>query len=128
MFKNFNFYVLPQQKLYASTILGEVDGRRISVSQMLTAAENSLKFIKNHFNVDEKPYSVAIIVLNLMQMSLRNQNVGRPTEEQLKCLVDVVHEIEDLNAQTDIAKQQNEIIANDLKMIIEIYYRGDKND
>lgn len=128
MFKNFNFYVLPQQKLYASTILGEVDGRRISVSQMLTAAENSFKFIKNHFNVDEKPYSYAIIVLKLMRMRLLSQNVDRPTKEQLKCLVDVFHEIEDQNAQTDIAKKQNEIIANDLKMIIEFFYRGDKND
>lgn len=128
MFKNFNFYVLPQQKLYASTILGEVDGRRISVSQMLTAAENSLKFIKNHFNVDEKPYSVAIIVLNLIQMRLHNQNVNRPTREQFECLVDVFHEIEDLNAQTDTAKKQNEIIANNLKAIIDLFYKGDQND
>lgn len=128
MIRDFKFYNQSQPKMESNTVLFEYKNQKIRVSQMLTAAENSLKFIKNHFNVKDKPYSVAIIVLNLMQMRLLNQNVGRPTKEQLKCLVDVFHEIEDQNAQTDIAKKQNEIIANDLKMIIEFFYRGDKND
>lgn len=128
MIRDFKFYNQSHPKMESNTVLFEYKNQKIRVSQMLTAAENSLKFIKNHFNVKEKPYSVAIIVLNLMQMRLLNQNVGRPTKEQLKCLVDVFHEIEDQNAQTDIAKKQNEIIANDLKMIIEFFYRGDKND
>ena len=128
MIGDFKFYNQSQPKMESNTVLFEYKNQKIRVSQMLTATKNSLKFIKKHFNVIEEPYSAAIIVLNLMQMRLLNQNVGRPTKEQLKCLVDVFHEINDLNAKTDNEKKQNEMIANDLKMIIEFFYRGDKND
>ena len=39
MIKNFNIYGFPPQNLTGSTILGEYDGHKVSVSQMLTATE-----------------------------------------------------------------------------------------
>ncbi len=119
MIKNFNFYGFPQQNLTGSTILGEYDGHKIGVSQMLIAIENCVKFIKNHFNVKDKPYSYAIIALNIMQLRLNNKTHDKLTVEQLKCVVDVSHEIANLNSKSDIAKQENERTATELKMIID---------
>lgn len=128
MIRDFKFYNQSQPKMQSNTVLFEYKNQKVTVSQMLTAVKNSFKFIKDHFNVDKEPYSVAIMVLNLLQIHLLNQNVRRPTKEQLKCLVDVFHEIEDLNAKTDNEKQQNEKIANELNMIIDFFYKGDQND
>jgi len=119
MFKGFRFNNLSRQKLTPTTVLGEYGNQKITVSQMLTAAESCTKFIKDHFNENKKPYSLAIIVLNTLKLYLNNQNIGKPTKDQLKCLVDVLHEIEDLKAQTDTEKQKNEMIANELKMMID---------
>ncbi len=119
MFKGFRFNNLSRQKLTATTVLGEYGNQKITVSQMLTAAESCAKFIKDHFNVNENPYSLAVIVLKLLKLRLNNQNTEKPTKEQLKCLVDVFHEIEDMKAQTDIEKRNNETIANEFKMIID---------
>ncbi len=123
MFKGFRYNNLFGQKLTATTVLGEYENQKITVSQMLAAAENCAKFIKDHFNVNEKPYSLAIIVLNLLRLHLINQNAEKPTKEQLKCLVDVFHEIEDMKSQTDIEKRNNETIANEFKMIIDFFYK-----
>lgn len=121
MFKGFRFNNLPRQKLMATTVLGEYGNQKITVSQMLAAAESCAKFIKEHFDVNKKPYSLAIAVLKLLNMCLNNQNTEKPTKEQLKCLVDVIHEIEDLKVQTDTEKQNNETIANNLKMMIDFF-------
>ncbi len=86
---------------------------------MLADAKSCAKFIKDHFNVNDKPYSYAIIALNIMQLRLNNQIHDKLTAEQLKCVVDVFHEIEDMKAQTDIEKRNNETIANEFKMIID---------
>ena len=119
MIKNFNFYGFPQQNLTGSTILGEYEGHKISVSQMLAATENCVKFIKKHFDVSEKPYSYAIIALNIIQLRLNNKNHDKLTVKQLRCVVDVFHEIADLHTQSDIVKQENERIATEFKMIID---------
>ena len=119
MIKNFNFYGFPQQNLTGSTILGEYDGHKISVSQMLIAIDNCVKFIKSHFNVKDNRYSYAIIALNIMRLRLYNKNHDKLTAEQVKCAIDVFHEIEDMKAQTDIEKRNNETIANEFKMIID---------
>lgn len=63
MFKGFRFYNLSRQKLTATTVLGEYGNQKITVSQMLTAAESCTKFIKDYFNVNKKPYSLAIDLL-----------------------------------------------------------------
>ncbi len=119
MFKGFRFKNLSRQKLTATTVLGEYENQKITVSQMLDAAKSCTKFIKEHFNVNEKPYSLAIIVLSTLKLYLNNQNIDKPAKEQLKCLVDVFHEIEDMKAQNDTEKQNNETIANRIKMMID---------
>jgi len=119
MIKNFNIYGFPPQNLTGSTILGEYDGHKVSVSQMLTATENCVKFIKKHFDVSEKPYSYAIIALNIIQLRLNNKNHDKLTAEQLSCVVDVFHEIADLSTQSDIAKPENAKIATEIKMVID---------
>ncbi|MCM1335812.1 MAG: hypothetical protein NC084_13550 [Bacteroides sp.] len=125
MFNDLKFNHLQTKKLTGTTVLGEYNGQKIAVSQMLTTIENILMYIKNNFDINEKPYSVAIIVLKTTHLRFNNQNIGKSTKEQWKCLVDVVHEIEDLKATTDVIKRENEKIANDLKMVIELFYRGD---
>lgn len=117
---NFKIYDWSYQKLTSTTVLGEIDNQEITVSRMLFAAEYYTKFIREHFDVDEKPYSLTLIALNILKLRLNNQNPGKPTAEQLKSVVDVFHEIADLHSQPEITKQENERIANQLKMMIDI--------
>ena len=121
MIEKFRLYDFSNQKLTASTVLGEFEGQRITVSQMLTAAENCTKYIKEHFNVNQKAYSMALIVMRTLKLRLLNQNTDKPTAEQLKCTVDVFHEIADMQTQSDIVKQENEKISHELKMIIDFW-------
>ncbi|MCI8603934.1 MAG: hypothetical protein HFE79_07300 [Ruminiclostridium sp.] len=88
---------------------------------MLSIAAYCTKFIKDHFNVNERKYSDAIIALKTLELRLNNQNTNKLTAEQLKCVVDVIHEIADLHSQSDFSKQENEKIAFKLKALIDFY-------
>ena len=124
--EKFKIYDFSNQKLTGSTVLGEFEGQRITVSQMLTAAENCTKYIKEHFNVNQKAYSMTLIVMKILKLRLINQSTDKPTAEQLKCVVDVFHEIADMHAPSDISKQENEKIVFELKMIIDFWDKYQK--
>lgn len=121
MKSNITIYDLSRQRLTASTVIGEYGNQKITVSQMLSIAAYCIKFIKAHFNVDERKYSAAIIAIKMLELRLNNQNTDKLTAEQLKCVVDVIHEIADLHSQSDISKQENEKIAFELKALIDLY-------
>ncbi len=121
MKNNIRIYDLLRQKLTAATVIGEYENQKITVSQMLSIAAYCTKFIKDHFNVNERKYSDAIIALKTLELRLNNQNTNKLTAEQLKCVVDVIHEIADLHSQSDFSKQENEKIAFKLKALIDFY-------
>lgn len=121
MKSNITIYDLSRQRLTASTVIGEYENQKITVSQMLSIAAYCTKFIKAHFNVNERKYSFAIVALKMLELRLNNQNTDKLTAEQLKCVVDVIHEIADLHSQSDISKQENEKIAFELKALIDLY-------
>lgn len=121
MKNNIQIYDLPRQRLTATTVIGEYGNQKITVSQMLSTAAYCTKFIKDHFDVNKGKYSIAIIALNILKLRLNNQNTDKLTAEQLKCVVDVIHEIADLHSQSDFSKQENEKIAFELKALIDLY-------
>ncbi len=121
MKNNIRIYDLLRQKLTSTTVIGEYENQKITVSQMLSIAAYCTKFIKDHFNVNERKYSDAIIALKTLELRLNNQNTNKLTTEQLKCVVDVIHEIADLHSQSDFSKQENEKIAFKLKALIDFY-------
>lgn len=121
MKNNIRIYDLLRQKLTSTTVIGEYENQKITVSQMLSIAAYCTKFIKDHFNVNERKYSDAIIALKTLELRLNNQNTNKLTAEQLKCVVDVIHEIADLHSQSDFSKQENEKIAFKLKALIDFY-------
>lgn len=117
--KGFKIYNCSNIKFTSTTVLGEYDNRKITVSQMLTIAEYYTKFIRDNFDVNKRQYSLALTALKILKLRLNNQNPGKPTSEQLKSVVDVFREIADLHSQSEITKQENERIATELKMIID---------
>lgn len=95
---------------------------------MLSIVAYCTKFIKDHFNINERKYSAAIIALKTVELQLNNQNTNKLTAEQLKCVVDVIHEIADLHSQSNFLKQKNEKIAFKLKALIDFYDKLQKEN
>ncbi len=120
MVNKYMIYDLTNQKLYPTTVLGEFNNQKMTVSHMLTIIEYYVKFIKQHFDVNQRQYSLTLIALRISRLRLNNQNCRKPTAEQLKCVVDVFKEISDMHAQSEITKQENETKANELKLVIDL--------
>ncbi len=122
MVNKFKIYDFLNQELTASTILGEFEGQRITVSQMLTAIDNCIRcieYIKENFTVNQNTYSIALFAMKMLKRRLNNLKKDKLTVEQLKSTIDVFHEIADMQAKSDADKQKNEEIAFDLKMLID---------
>lgn len=121
MKEKFKIYDLSNQRFTASTVLGEFEGQKITVSQMMIAVETYIKYIKDHFDINKKAYSMTLIALKSLRLHLLNQSADKPTAEQLKCVVDVLHEIADMRMQSDVDKQKNDKTASELKMLINFW-------
>lgn len=127
MAKNY-IYDLSNQVLTGTTVLGAYEGQKITVSKMLSVITSYIQFIKDHFDVNENnKYSIALAVLKVIKLRLNNNNNSKkPTAEQLKCLVDVFHEIADLQARSEVIKQANENKSVWLKAIIDFVENWDR--
>lgn len=107
-------------RFYNTQVLVDyIDGRSITVADILKSIENMLSLIKATFNVDQEKYSEAIKLLHALQMILNNRKPKDLRKEKMNLLIDVVHELSDLNATNDFQKQENERIAYIFKLLIE---------
>ena len=117
-----------KQQLTGTTVIGVYEGHKVTVSQMLSVITSYIKFIRDNFDVsDNNKYSIALAVLKIMKLRLNNNNnLKKPNAEQLKCLVDVFHEIADLQARSEVTKQANEKRAALSKAIIDFAENWDR--
>ena len=107
-------------RFYNTQVLVDyIDGRSITVADLLKSIENMLSLIKATFDVNQEKYSEAIKLLQALQMILNNQKPKDLRKEKMNLLIDVVHELSDLNTTNDFQKQENERIAYIFKLLIE---------
>lgn len=111
-YNNFRFY-------NTQVLVDFIDGRSITVADLLKSIENMLSLIKATFDVNQEKYSEAIKLLQALQMILYNQKPNDLKKEKMNLLIDVVHELSDLNATNDFQKQENERIVYIFKLLIE---------
>ena len=111
---------IPHGRLQGSTVLASNGKEYLTVSQMLNIVADFIKFIKEHFGMDEYKYSITISFLRSVQLVLNNGNADRPTKEQAHTITDVLHEIADMYAQSEEQKAKNEEIAVAIKCMIDI--------
>ena len=110
---------IPHGKLQGSTVLATNGKENLTVSQLMNAAAYFIKFIKDNFDVNEYKYSITIIYLKSVQLVLNNRSAEKPTKENAHIIIDVLHEIADINAKSDSEKELNEEIAVALNCLIE---------
>lgn len=108
-------------KTYTPTyVLGSRNGQPITVADTLKAIEYAIAFIKANFDVNQEKYSSAIKVLKTIQSILQNRRTSKLGKEEMKLLVDMIHEIEDMRAKNDASKKENEEIALALDLLIDM--------
>lgn len=104
-----------------NTLLGYSNGQPITVSNMFHAIEYAMKFIKENFDVDQEKYKMALKVFGKAHLMLENKQIQKPKKRELHFWVDVIHEIEDMHAKNDTAKQDNEKIALAFDLLIDMF-------
>lgn len=112
-------FAVPHGKLQGSTVLATNGKENMTVSQMLMSAAYLIKLIKDNYDVDENRYSVTIIFLKSVQLVLNNGSADKPTKEDAHIIIDVMHEIADIHAESEGEKKLNEEIAVALNLLIE---------
>lgn len=107
-------------RFYSTTVLATCyDGKSITVADMLKFIEKAISFIRANFDVNQEKYSETIKLLQISQKIFNNQKPTKIRKDKLNLVIDVIHEITDMNATNDFQKQENERIAWTLKWIID---------
>ena len=102
-------------------VLGVRNGHPITVADMLKVIEYAIRFIKANFDVDQKKYAETLKFLKASKALFENKRTKASKKETLHFVVDVFHEMEDMNAVNDEQKKVNEEIALVLDLLIEMY-------
>lgn len=113
-------YNIPAGMLQSSTVLATNGKENLTVSQMLKAVTYFIKFIRDNFDVNEYKYSITLLYLQSVQLMLSGGKAQKPKKEDAKLIVDVCHEMADLQAASADEKKLNEERAIALKCLIEI--------
>ena len=101
------------------THIGSVGNTVYTLGDLIDRVESYISFVKATFDANQEKYQNIIKILKISKEVLQNKRGAHLTKGQLKELVNLVHEIEDLYANTDQEKQRNEQIAFELMMMIE---------
>ena len=102
-------------------VLGVRNGHSITVADMLNAIEYAIRFIKANFDVDQEKYAETLKFLKASKALFENKRTKISKKETLHFVVDVFHEMEDMNAVNDEQKKVNEEIALVLDLLIDIH-------
>lgn len=113
-------FIFPHGRLQGNTVIATNGKQNLTVSQLMKSITYLLEFIKYNFDVNQYKYSVAIKFLKSMQLVLNNGDANKPTKEDAHIIIDVIHEIADINAQSNKEKRFNAEVAISLKSLIEI--------
>lgn len=120
--ENIIIYAMPNHFTH-SYVLAMRNGMPMTVVDLLDRIENAISFIRANFDVNQEKYSHAIECLRLAKALFGNKHPKRPKRKCISSFIDVIHEIEDLNANNDIQKQKNEEIAMTMKMLANIFIK-----
>lgn len=102
-------------------VLGVRNGQSITVADMLKVIEYAIRFIKANFDVDQEKYAETLKFLKASKALFENKRTKISKKETLHFVVDVFHEMEDMNAVNDEQKKVNEEIALVLDLLIDIH-------
>lgn len=109
------------QRYVPTYVLCEVNGRNITVSDMLEQIKRAVQFIKGNFNVDQQKYKEAHNFLEMCEQILQNKSPGKPRKSMAHFAVEVFHEIRDMHAKNEIMKAENERMAIALDVLIDMF-------
>ncbi len=88
----------------------------ITVGMMLNYISDAEEKIKKYF----PEYKSALNVLRVLKLIFDNKNPPKISKEEVKILIDVIEEIENMDAQDDCEKANNKIIALAFKTVAEM--------
>lgn len=126
-----NFLITNSQRynFKPDTVIATVKSQPFTVANMLKAITYYLDFIKSTFDCNLDKYSQTLTFLKTINLILNNVNKKRPeiTKEMLHFVVDVFHEISDIQAN-DATKRTNAQMSLALNLLIDFAGRGIPNE
>ena len=107
---------------FTSTYVLDIrNGHTITVADMLETISHAVQFIKAHFDVNQEKYKLALEALKLCQLRFLNKQHRKPHKREWHFLIDVIHEMEDMCAKSDADRKENERIAFELDLLINMF-------
>ena len=107
---------------FTSTYVLDVrNGNPITVADMLERISYAIQFIKAHFDVNQEKYKLALEALKICQLRFLNKQPQKPNKREWHFLIDVIREMEDMRARSDADRKENERIAFELDLLIDIF-------
>lgn len=101
-----------------NTVLFSNEKERITVAMIKDALDYILGIIATRNPLIE-PYKTAKTVFGVLKMILENKNPSKPSKTDMKTTVDVLKEIADLSAKSELEKEQNARYAFLCKLMID---------
>lgn len=114
-------YSVQPGRFTSTTILATRGAQKVTVSDVLKAAGYLNDFIKANFDVTDTRYSETLLFLKTINLAFNNQQVKRPSKERMHYVVDVIHEVTDLQATCSEARRANARIALTLNAMIDMF-------
>lgn len=105
----------------SATILATRGEQKISVSDVLKAAGYMNDFIKAYFDVTDAKYSETLLFLKTVDLIFNNQQVKKPSKKRMHYVIDVIHEVTDLQATCSAERRANAKIALTLNAMIDMF-------
>lgn len=118
---NYIFNKPPNFKFAATTVLAKnMNEDILRVSDILGIISYYVNFITANFDVDTEKYSQALLFLKTLRLIFMNKNTRGFSKECVHYTVDVLHEIADMNAVSQVQKAENAQIAFMLDALIDL--------
>ncbi len=116
------YIVHPVREFHPSTVLFSKGIERITVAMLQGALGQMISIISQKEPALER-YAVALKVLRAVQTRLTNQQVKRPSKEDLKIACEVLKEVQKEHAETQMQRNRIDTAASWCMMFIECFVR-----
>ena len=104
-------------------VLAIRNGNNVTVSDMLSAIEMAVKFIKANFKVDQEKYAETLNFLKICRLRFENKQTKQPKKKTAHFAVEVFHEMRDMHATNDEEKRWNEDLSMKLDLLISMFVK-----
>ena len=116
------YIVHPVREFHSNTVLFSKGIERITVAMLQGALGQMISIISQKEPALER-YAVALKVLRAVQTRLTNQQVKRPSREDLKTACEVLKEVQKEHAETQMQRDRIDTAASWCMMFIECFVR-----